>query len=70
VWAPARTPEPVVARLNAEITRAALGPLAGKLAAAGIEVEKPHTAADMAAYIKAQSPKWAKLVKDSGAKGD
>jgi tripartite-type tricarboxylate transporter receptor subunit TctC len=69
VWAPARTPEPVVGRLNAEIVQATHSPaLAGKLAAQGIEVAKPHSPADMAAYIRAQAPKWAKLVRDSGAK--
>lgn len=71
VWAPAKTPEAIVARLNAEITRAASSPtLAGKLAAAGIDAAKPHTPADMAAYLRDQAPKWAKLVKDSGAKAE
>ena len=71
VWAPAKTPDAVVARLNAEIVRAARSPgLAGKLSDQGIEAAQPHTAADMAAYIRAQAPKWAKLVKDSGAKAE
>ena len=71
VWAPAKTPDAVVARLNAEIVRAARSPaLSGKFSDQGIDVAAPHTPADMAAYIKAQSPKWAKLVKDSGAKAE
>jgi len=71
VWAPARTPEPVVTRLNTEIIRAVNSPtLSGKLSAQGLEVAKPHAPADMEAYIRAQAPKWAKLVKDSGAKAE
>ena len=71
VWAPAKTPEAIVSRLNAEITRAASSPtLGGKLATAGIDAAKPHSPADMAAYIREQAPKWAKLVKDSGAKAE
>ena len=71
VWAPAQTPQAVVNRLNTEIVKAARLPaLADKLAAQGIEAAKPHTPADMAAYIREQAPKWAKLVRDSGAKAD
>jgi len=71
VWAPAQTPQAVVIRLNTEIVQAARSPaLADKLAAQGIEAAKPHSPVDMAAYIREQAPKWAKLVRDSGAKAD
>jgi tripartite-type tricarboxylate transporter receptor subunit TctC len=71
VWAPARTPDAIVNRLNTEIVQAARSPaLAGKFADQGIEVARAHSPADMAAYIRAQAPKWAKLVRDSGAKAE
>jgi tripartite-type tricarboxylate transporter receptor subunit TctC len=71
VWAPARTPQAIVNRLNTEIVQAARSPaLAGKFAGQGIEIARPHSPADMAAYIHAQAPKWAKLVRDSGAKAE
>ena len=69
VWATAKTPDAVAQRLNAEIMRAIHSPALGtKLADQGLDVAKPNTPADMAAYISQQAPKWAKLVKDSGAK--
>jgi tripartite-type tricarboxylate transporter receptor subunit TctC len=71
VWAPARTPDAIVGRLNAEIVRALQAPaLAGKLGELGVEPAKGTSPADMAAYINAQRPKWAQLVKESGAKAD
>ena len=69
VWAPAHTPESIVKRLNTEIVQAARSAaLAAKFTDQGVEVARPHSPADMAAYIRAQAPKWAKLVQDSGAK--
>ncbi len=71
VWAPARTPDAVVARLNAEITTLLKNPaFIAKLEAQGVDRVIASTPDEMAAYLKAQGPKWAKLAKDSGAKGD
>ena len=68
VWAPAHTPEPIVSRLNAAIIKAIHSPaLSAKLTDQGLDVAQPNTPADMAAYIKVQAPKWAKVVQESGA---
>jgi tripartite-type tricarboxylate transporter receptor subunit TctC len=71
VWAPAKTPPAIVSRLNAEIMRALSTPaFAAKLDAQGVEAARPNSPADMAAYISAQQPKWAQLVRESGAKAE
>jgi tripartite-type tricarboxylate transporter receptor subunit TctC len=71
VWAPAKTPSVIVSRMNAEIMQALKKPeFAAKISKQGVEPARPHAPADMAAYIKAQLPKWAQVVKESGARAD
>jgi tripartite-type tricarboxylate transporter receptor subunit TctC len=71
VWAPARTPDPIVNRLNAEIVKALQSQaLSAKYADAGIDPAKGTSPAAMAAYINAQRPKWAPLGQESGAKAE
>jgi tripartite-type tricarboxylate transporter receptor subunit TctC len=71
VWAPARTPVAIVNRMNAEIVRALQKPeFAASISKQGVEPARAHTPADMAAYINAQLPKWAEVVKASGARAD
>ena len=71
VWAPAKTPDAVVGRLNAEIVKLLRDPaFAKKLEEHGLDSLSPGTAEEMGVYLKAQLPKWAKLSKESGAKGD
>jgi tripartite-type tricarboxylate transporter receptor subunit TctC len=70
VVAPAGTPAPVVARLNAEIT-AALNDNEIKAAMRNLGVEPaPGTAAEFEAYIKSETVKWARVIKTSGTKLD
>jgi tripartite-type tricarboxylate transporter receptor subunit TctC len=70
VLAPAGTPAPVVAKLNAEVNKWLQSPeardqlLAQGAAAAG------GTPEQFAAHIRAETEKWAKVVKASGAKVD
>ncbi len=66
VFAPAKTPAALIARLNAEIVRA-LGAADArqKLLGAGIEVVG-STPAEMAALVKADIAKWGKLIRDAG----
>jgi tripartite-type tricarboxylate transporter receptor subunit TctC len=71
VWAPARTPDAVVARLNAEIVKLLREPRFAKtLEERGLDSVTPGSQEEMATYLKAQLPKWARLVKDSGARGE
>lgn len=70
VLAPAGTPKPVVARLNADIHKSLQDAnVAKRLAAVGFEITY-GTPEAFSAYIKSEIKKWAKVVKASGAKPD
>ncbi len=67
---PAATPVPVIARINAELNAAlATGELKERLATQGVEARggKPE---EFAAFLRAEIPKWTKVVRESGAKVD
>ena len=70
VFAPAGTPKEIVAKLNAEIVRGIQSAetrqrlLALGVDAAGTSVES------FAAFVRAEVPKWAKVVQESGAKAE
>ena len=67
---PAGTPQDLVNRINSEITRALAAPEVGeRLAQLGMEW-KPNSSGDLAAFLREEVPKWAKAVKDSGARAD
>lgn len=70
VVAPAGTPAPVIARLNAEIT-AALNDEGIKASMRALGVEPaPSTVEAFDAYIKSETQKWAKVIKTAGIKLD
>lgn len=70
VLVPAGTPAEIVARLNAEINKAlADAGVRGRLAAQGADVFG-GSAAEYATYLRSEMPRWAKAVKDSGAKAE
>ena len=70
VFAPAGTPKAIVAQLQAEISKVLdSAEVKEKLAAVGCEPLK-GTPEQFAAMVKDDLPKWAKIVKDSGAKVD
>jgi tripartite-type tricarboxylate transporter receptor subunit TctC len=68
VVVPAATPAAIVARLNEEIN-SALGEkdLKDRLTSLGAEIST-GTPKQFTDYIAREIPKWAKVVKDSGAK--
>jgi tripartite-type tricarboxylate transporter receptor subunit TctC len=69
-FAPAGTPPEVVNRLNVEINRALeLPDVREKLGQLGFESRR-NTPAEFGDFIKEEVPKWAKAVKESGAKAD
>ena len=70
VLAPANTPADIVARLNAEIIRIlALPDVRERLAAQGVDIIT-STPEQYLGYIKSETVRWAKVVKDAGAKLD
>jgi tripartite-type tricarboxylate transporter receptor subunit TctC len=70
VFVPAGTPKEIVARLNGEIVKVLnLSDAKQRLLESGIEAT-PSTQEQFAAYIQAETKKWAKVVKDAGVKVD
>ena len=70
IMAPAATPNDIIQRLNAEVNKALAHPeVRAKLAAQGADV-LGGTSAEYAAHLRSELPRWAKAVKDSGAKAD
>lgn len=66
--APARTPEPIVARLNEAFTGALREPeVVERLRSLGTE-PRPTTSAAFAAYLREELTKWAEVVRVSGAR--
>jgi tripartite-type tricarboxylate transporter receptor subunit TctC len=70
VLAPAGTPREVVAKLNQDINRALKSAdLQASLDKAGLEAS-PGTADEFGAFLAKERPKWARAVKQSGARVD
>jgi len=70
MFAPAGTPAPVLAKLNAAIVKVLAHPdVKKKINEQGAEVYS-ETPEQFAAFIQAESVKWGKVVKESGASLD
>jgi tripartite-type tricarboxylate transporter receptor subunit TctC len=68
VWVPAKTPEPIVSRLNTELVRIVnLPDVRNRIVELG-GVPVGNSVAEFDAFQKAESARWAKIIKDSGAK--
>ncbi|MCZ7562799.1 MAG: tripartite tricarboxylate transporter substrate-binding protein [Burkholderiales bacterium] len=66
---PAATPQPIVGRLNEEINRILKMPdVLERISQQGSAVIVGGTAEQFAAFIRAEIDKWAKVVKQSGAR--
>jgi tripartite-type tricarboxylate transporter receptor subunit TctC len=70
IVAPARTPEAILDRLNAEVRRAIARPEVRERLAALSFLPVGDTREHFAAFIREEVAKWAKVVKESGAKID
>lgn len=67
---PTGTPNEIVQKLNAEVNKALAHPdIRSRLAAQGADI-LGGTPAEYAAYLRSEMPRWAKAVKDSGAKAE
>lgn len=70
VLVPAKTPRPIINRLNKEVTTVLNMPDVKEfLFKQGLDAN-PGTPEQFGAYIKSENAKWAKVVKDSGAKAE
>jgi tripartite-type tricarboxylate transporter receptor subunit TctC len=70
ILVPAGTPKDIVARLNAEIAKALNPPeVRAMLAGQGVEVTV-GSADQFAAFVKSEIAKYAKIIRESGAKAD
>jgi tripartite-type tricarboxylate transporter receptor subunit TctC len=70
LFAPAGTPKEIVAKWNAEVTKILKSPeMRERLIAQGAE-PAPTTPEQFAAFVKSEIPKYAKIIKASGAKVD
>jgi tripartite-type tricarboxylate transporter receptor subunit TctC len=70
VSAPAKTPKPVLDRLNAEFVRAVKSPdLREKLVATGAD-PVGNTPEQYAAFVQSEIAKWGKVIKAAGIKGE
>jgi len=67
VFAPAKTPEAILQRLNSEVARIQADPeFRAKLAATGFE-PLGGSLTESRDYLRAELGKWAKVVKETGA---
>jgi tripartite-type tricarboxylate transporter receptor subunit TctC len=70
LFAPARTPNDIVARLNAEMLKALKDPVTAEvIVKAGFDIT-PSGTAELGEFVKLEIVKWAKVVKDSGARAE
>lgn len=70
IFAPARTPDAIITRLNTEIVKALADPESrDRLAAQGLE-PAPMTPEELKRYTQQDSSRWARLIKAAGIKGD
>lgn len=64
--APAKTPQVIIARLNSETNQVlAMPDVRERLSSQGVEVAG-SSPAELAAFIKTDTARWAKLVQDAG----
>jgi tripartite-type tricarboxylate transporter receptor subunit TctC len=71
IVAPAGTPKEIVTRLSSDLQKIQVAPdFQAQLFKFGMEPFAPHNPDQFAATIEAEQPRWAKAIRDSGAKVD
>jgi tripartite-type tricarboxylate transporter receptor subunit TctC len=68
VFVPAGTPRPIVEKLHAALLATMATPeIAQRFAGGGVNVVTSKTPEDFASYVSAESARWGKVAKESGA---
>jgi len=70
LWAPHKTPRPIVEKLNAEVRKALSDPEVVKIITASSGEPATMALADIEPFVKAEVAKWAEVVKKAGIKID
>jgi tripartite-type tricarboxylate transporter receptor subunit TctC len=69
LYAPSGTPRAVVDRMNAEVQKAMKEPVVrDRFVALAVDVAEPMSADAFAAYVRAESARYAKLIPELGIK--
>ena len=68
LWAPKGTPQPIIDKLNAEITKALADPTIRQRIAAGAGEPSAMALKEIAPFMNAEIVKWAEVVKRAGIK--
>jgi len=68
LWAPKGTPQPIIEKLNAEITKALADPTIRQRIAAGAGEPSAMALKEIAPFMNAEIAKWAEVVKRAGIK--
>jgi tripartite-type tricarboxylate transporter receptor subunit TctC len=68
LWAPKKTPRPIVEKLNAEVRKALSDPEVSKTIRASLGEPATMPLADIDPFVKAEIAKWAEVVKKAGIK--
>ena len=67
---PSKTPQPIIARLHAEMKRIMLDPvMREKISALGLIPNDTPTVEEMRSYIQSERLKWGAMVKQLGLEG-
>ena len=70
LFAPAKTPAPVIAKLNSAFTAALKDPVVAKRLLGAGAVPAPTTPEEMGEILKSELARWGKIIKDRGIKID
>jgi len=68
LFAPTKTPAPVIAKLNAAFKTALTDPAVGKKLLAAGAVPAPTSAEEMGEILNAELARWGKIIKERGIK--
>jgi tripartite-type tricarboxylate transporter receptor subunit TctC len=68
LFVPANTPRPVVARLHETMVKVlAIQDVKERFASGGVVASSSRTPEEFAAYVSAESERWGKVARESGA---